>query len=156
MYPLSKLVCKYFSGSYEACSSTCIVVLEKEATWLYDSSHTFTLESKSALVTLAHQAVCSHSFHLYLDCRHSQDNFRCQHGKLINKRGQKRSRPAYFVSTACLLGCDRQGECGPSCGEEHIPTYQRASAGATVDHALGTTKGGYYRAEHASRTSNLA
>lgn len=63
----------------------CLVVVE--ATWLYNSSHMFTLESKSALVTLAHQAVRCYSFRLYLDCRRSQDSFRRQHGKLVNKRG---------------------------------------------------------------------
>ena len=63
------------------------LVVVEDTTWLYDSSHTFTLESKSALVTLAHQVVCNCSFCLYLDCRRSQENFRRQHGKLVNKRG---------------------------------------------------------------------
>jgi hypothetical protein len=96
----------------------------EEAAWFYASSCTFTLESKSALVTLAHQAVRIYSFRIYLNLRRSQDNFRCQHGKLVNKRGQKRSRPANFLQTGCTLSCDRQGECGRSRGEEHIPIYQ--------------------------------
>ena len=128
-----------------------------EATWLYAISRVFTLESESALVTLAHQAVCrNYLFRLYLDLRRSQDSVRCQHSKFVNKRRQERSRPAHFFPTGGVLSRDRQGECGCSRGEKHIPIYQRALAGARRGHARSTAKGGYSRAKHAPRTGDLA
>ena len=116
----------------------------------------FTLESDSALVTLANQAIRNYSFRLYLDLCRSQDNVRCQHSNFVNERRQERSWPANFFPTGGVLSRDRQGEGGCGCGEKHIPVYQRALTRALRGHARSTAKGGYCRAKHAPRTGDLA
>jgi hypothetical protein len=55
-----------------------------------------------------------------------------------------------------VLSRDRQGKCGRSRGDEHIPIYKRGFAGARRGYARGTAKGSDSRAKHAPCTSDLA